>query len=448
MNITLENIDKVSALITLKVEASDYQDNVQKELKKIVKQATIPGFRKGKAPLSQITKMYGLDVKAQMVNDAVGRGLYGYIQENNLRILGEPIPSEKQATLDIKAQDEFEFLFDVALAPEFTLNLSDKDKVIYYDITVDDKVVDQQVEEYSRRAGAPKDVDQYEDRAIVRGLLAELDADGNTLEGGIQVETASIMPTYLKQNAEIFENAKVNDVLTFSPWEAYAGNESEVSSLLRITKEEAQNHKGQFSFQVNNISVFVPAEVNQELFDNIFGKGEVEGEEAFRNKIKEQVSERYEADSDYKFFVDAQTYIVEKVGELQYAENILKRVLEANRPENAGELTDEAFATSLKQLTWELIKSDLVKTYECKIEEGDMQEMAEEATRFQFAQYGMQNLPEEIIKQYAGEMLKNREQAENLAQRVLDTKLIEKLKEVMTLDRQAVTLDEFVKMFE
>ncbi len=451
MNISLEQTG-VTAVITVKMEKADYQDAVKKELKNIATKAEMPGFRKGKVPFGFVQKRFGFQVKADEINKILGQKLMEYIRENKVNILGEPMPSENQQPLDIEAQDDFEFLFDIALAPEFKIELDANDSVDYYDIEVTDAQVDEQVKVFAQQAGHPENVEDYQDRDILRGALAEQDAEGNLLEGGVVVEKASFMPAYFKGEAQkaLFEGAKVGDVLTINPAEAYADNENELASLLKIAKEEVANHKGNFTFQIEEISRFVPAEMNQEFFDRVFEEGEVTDEEQFRTKVRELMATQHVADSDYKFLLDVRKYCEDKVGALEFPLELLKKFMIAqnSEKENATEYVEKNFDKSVEELKWHLIKEQLVEAQQIKIDQDDVKDQALKATRFQFMQYGMNNIPEEYIDQYAQKMMENQQQVQGLVERAIDEKLAAALKNVVALNHKAVSVEDFQKMFE
>jgi len=277
-----------------------------------------------------------------------------------------------------------------------------------------------------------------------------LDENGNTKEGGIQVEGAVMMPAYMKNDEQkaIFNGAKVNDVLVFNPAVAFDNNEAELSSLLKIKKEEVAGVKGNFSFQVEEITRMVPAELNQELFDNVFGEGTVSSEEEFRAKIKEEIAARFVADSDYKFLIDVREYLVNKIGKLEFPDALLKRIMLLNNEEKGEAFVAENYDKSIEELTWHLIKEQLLKNNEIKVEQADVMNMAKEATRIQFAQYGMLNIPEEVLENYAKEMLKKQESVEGLVNRAAESKLSAALKAKATLNHKTVSMEEFNKMFE
>ena len=451
MNVSLQNIDKVSAELTVKLEKADYQEKVDKELKSLRQKAQIPGFRKGMVPTSLIKKMYGKSVIAEVVNKALQEAVYNYIKENKVNMLGEPLPNEeKQQNIDFDTMDEFDFVFDIALAPEFKAEVSTKDKVDYYLIDVTEDMVNNQVKAYTQRNGKYEQVDVYEDNDMLKGLLAELDENGNTKEGGIQVEAAVMMPSYMKNDEQkaIFANAKVNDVLVFNPYTAWDGNATELSSLLKIDKEEAAEMKSNFSYQVEEVTRFVAGELTQEIFDQVCGKDVVKTEEEFRAKVKEVIANQFVADTDYKFLIDARKMLMEKVGKLEFPDALLKRIMRMNNQDKDEKFVEDNYDKSIEELTWHLIKEQLVKANDIKVEQEDVVNMAKEATRAQFAQYGMMSVPEDLLENYAKEMLKKKESVEGLVNRVVETKLASALKSQVTLENKTISAEEFNKMFE
>ena len=451
MNVSFQNIDKVSGLLTVKLERADYQEKVDKSLKTFRQKAQIPGFRKGMVPMSLVKKMYGKSVIAEEVNKLLSEKVYDYIKSNNVNMLGEPLPNEeKQQVIDFDTMEEFEFVFDIALAPEFKAEVSNTDKVDYYTIEVTDEMVENQVKAYTQRNGKYDQVSAYEDNDMLKGLIAELDENGNTKEGGIQVEGAVLMPSYMKNEEQkaIFANAKVNDVLVFNPNAAYDGHDAEIASLLKIEKEAAAEMKSNFSFQVEEITRFVPGDLNQELFDQVFGKDAVKTEEEFRAKVKEGIAAQFVADSDYKFLIDARKMLMEKVGKLEFPDALLKRIMLLNNKEKGEEFVAENYEKSVEELTWHLIKEQLVKDNEIKVEQEDVINMAKDATKAQFAQYGMMTVPEDILENYAQEMLKKKENVDGLVGRVVEAKLATALKAKVTLNNKTVSMEEFNKMFE
>ena len=450
MNISLENIDKVSAVLTIKMEKADYAERVEKALKDYRRKASLPGFRPGQVPMALLKKRFGKEITAEEVNKLLGEKLYAYIKDNKLNILGEPLPSEgRQQNIDFDTMEEFSFAFDIALAPEFKAELGAEDTVDYYDIQVDDKMVDNQVKLFGQRGGSYETVDSYEPKDMVKGLLAELDENGNTKEGGIQVENAVLLPEYMKDDEQkaIFNGCKVNDVVVFNPNKAYGGHDVEIAALLKIKKEDAPAMTSDFSYQVQEITRFKDAELNQELFDNVFGKDEVKSEEEFRNKIKGIMAEQFADDSNFKFFLDVRTYLMNKVGKLEFPDAFLKRFLRVSSASRGEKFVEEDYDKNIEGLTWQLIQDQLVKAYDIKVEREDLVKTAKNLIRIQFAQYGMINLPEELLNNYADDMLKKEKDVESLFNRSVENKLAAALKDVVTLNRKEISVEDFNKMF-
>jgi trigger factor len=447
MNITFEAPDKINGLMTITLESADYQPEVEKTLKDYRKRANIPGFRPGQAPMGMIKRQFGTSVKVDTVNKLLGEKLYEYVRENKIQMLGEPLPSEQQEALDFESDQPLTFKFDIAVAPEFEAKLSSKDKVPFYNITVDDKLIDQQVEMYQSRAGQYEKVEQFdaEQRDMLKGDLREVN-------GSIEVADAVLMPQYMKvdDQKKLFDGCKLGDVITWNPRKAYPESDVEVSSLLKIQKEEVKDHEGDFTFQITEISRFVKAEVNQALFDQTFGEGTVKSEKEFRQKIADQISQQFKADSDYKFLLDVREHMEKKVGKLEFPEAILKRVMIQNNKDrkDAQEYVEKNFELSIKELGWHLIKEQLVAAQGIKVEEDDLKQVAKEAARAQFAQYGMSNVPDEYLDNYAQEMLKKRENVDGLVDRAVDVKLTAALKGVVKLDEKDITLEDFQKMLQ
>ena len=451
MKISFENPDKINGLLTLVVEEEDYKNDVEKTLKDYRKKANVPGFRPGQAPMGMIKRQFGASVKMEAINKLVGQQIYKYVQENNIQMLGEPLPSEQQEPVDVEKGTSFTFKFDIAVAPEFKVALSGRDKVDYYNITVDDKILDQQVEMYASRDGSYDKAETYEGNDLLKGDLRELDENGNTKEEGITVEGAIIMPSYIKvdEQKNLFEGAKLGDVITFNPKKAYPENDTEVSQLLKIEREAVKDLESEFSFQITEIQRFKKHEINEELFKQVFGEDtDVKDEAAFRAKIAEGLKEQLVSDSDYKFIIDVRAHCEKKVGKLEYPDALLKRIMLANNKDKGEDFVEKNYEQSIKELTWHLIKEQLIKSQEIKIDDNDIMETAKEAARAQFAQYGMNNIPEEYIENYAKEIIKKGDANDALVDRSIDRKLAATLKTVVKLNEKEISVEDFNKMMQ
>lgn len=450
MNISFECPDKVNGLMTITIEEADFSADVEKTLKDYRKKANYPGFRPGQVPMNLIRRQYGSAVKMDVINKKLGESLQKYLSDNNINMIGEPLASEKQEPQDLEKDAPYTFVFDIAVAPEFDVTLGQDDTVDYYDITVDDKVIDDQVSAIASRAGKYEQVDDYQDNDMLKGDLRELDAEGNTLEGGITVEGAVLMPSYIKvdDQKKLFDGAKKGDIITFNPRKAYPESDVEVSSLLKIKKEEIAAHTGDFSFQITEISRFKAHEVNQELFDLVLGKDEVKTEEDFRKKLGEMVKEQLDKSADFRFLYDVRAYAEKKVGDLTFPDALLKRIVKQNNPKASDEDLEKNYEPSVKELKWSLIQNKLATQFSIKVEDADVKNAAKEMARMQFAQYGMNNVPEEYVDNYTDELLKKRENVNNFVQRALDAKLTAAVKDAVKLNKKAISLDDFNKLAE
>ena len=451
MNISFENVDKVSALLTVSIEKSDYEEKVKKALKDYSHKASLPGFRQGKVPTSLLQKRFGTEIKAEEINKILSNEVNKYIRENKVNMLAEPMPNEeKTPKMDFETQDDFTFAFDIALAPEFDATLSKKDKLTYYDIKVDDALVDSQVKTFQNRAGQHVKANDYAPGDMVKGLLTEIGKDGSTLEGGINVEDAVMLPEYMKDEAEKakFQGLKLGDVITFNPAKAYANSATELASLLHISKEEAEAVTSDFSFQVSEIMRFQPAELSQELYDQMLGKGVVKSEEEFRQFIHDDIKKNFQSDAEYQFTQDLREYLLGRIGKVEFPEALLKRYMKMRNEDKGEQYVEDNFEKSLPELLWHLAKEQICDQFDIKVQHEDVLETAKVFTRIQFAQYGMINLPEESITSYAAEMLKDQRQAEGLVERTVENKVAAKAKEVVTLKTKEVSIDEFRKLTE
>ncbi|MBR6035612.1 MAG: trigger factor [Bacteroidaceae bacterium] len=443
MNISLENIDKVNAVMTAVVEPADYTEKYEKAIKDAKKKMNMPGFRPGMVPVGLIKKQFGESILAEEVNKILQDGLFGYIRDNKVQMLGEPLPTEDNNKVVLKEGESFTFKFDLAIAPEFEVSLTKKDKVDYYNVEVTDQMVENQVDMYRQRGGKYEKVDSYEDNDMIKGVITELD-----VEAPVTAEDVVMLPKYFKNDDQkkLFDGVKTNDIVTFNPSVAYDNNEAELTFLLKVEKADALNHKGEFNFQITEITRFVPGPFNQELFDTVFPGGEVKTEDEFRAKVKELIAGQFKKDSDYKFLLDVRKYVTEKVGKLEFPEEKLKKILLANTGDQAK--VDAQFDKSIEELTWHLIKEQLVEQNKIEVNDEDVKEMAKEVTRMQFAQYGMLNIPDEYLENSVKEMLKKRETVDNLIDRCIEVKLGVALKEKVTLNEKTVSAEDFNKSFE
>ena len=447
MKISFENPDKVNGLLTITVEEADYQASVEKTLKDYRKKANYPGFRPGMVPMGLIKKQYGASAKMDAINKLIGEQIYKYMQDNKIQMLGEPLPSEKQEAQDLEKPAPYTFAFDIAVAPEFKIELNGHNKIDHYTIIVDDALIDRQVEMFTSRNGTYEKAESYEDNDMLKGDLRELDENGNTKEDGITVEAASILPNYIKDEAQkaLFNGAKLGDIITLNVSKAFE-NEAEIASLLKVERDRVKDIKSDFSYQITDIQRYKKHPVDQELFDSLFGKDTVKSEKEFREKIAEGLKEQLAVDADYKFILDVRAYCEKKVGKLEFPDALLKRIMLNNNKDKGEEFVEKNYEQSVKELTWHLIKEQLVADNQIKVNDEDVLNAAKETARVQFAQYGMNNVPDEYVENYAKEILKKRENVDGLVDRAVDIKLTDALKKVVKLNEKEISLDDFNKM--
>ena len=449
MNIVRKDIDQNNAVVTLRVEKVDYAEKVEKSLRDYRKKATIPGFRPGNVPASLVKKMYGKAILAETINKLVSDGIYNYIRENNVPILGEPLPNEAdQKQIDFDSQDEFEFVFDLGIAPEFEVELTKKDKVKTYTIAVSNEMIDNQVKSYTGRYGKYIQEEIAEEKDMLKGEMLEM-ADGKVNESGIKVQDATLTSAYMKDDAQkaLFAGAKKGDLITFNPAKAYE-NEAEIASLLKISKDEAEDITADFQLKIESITRYHESAIDQDLFDKVYGEGVVKSEDEFRAKIKENIQENLSADANYKFGVDAQEMLLAKFDSLPFPDAFLKRWVLATNENLTLEKLEEDYSKMIADLKWQLIKDKLAKSSDVKVEAADVEEFAKKMAKAQFAQYGMIGLDDEIVANYAKDMMKKEDTLKYIVEKVAEEKIFEVVKGAVKLENKEVSIDEFNKMFE
>lgn len=450
MNISFENPDKINGVLKITIEKDDYQGEVEKTLKNYRKQANIPGFRKGQAPMGMIKRQFGMQVKMDVINKILGDKLNGYIIDNKIAMLGNPLPNAAQVEQDLEKDGPFEFIFDIAVAPEINVEINDKDEIDHYSIEVDDKLIDQQVDMFRSRSGHYEKVDSYDaaQNDMLKGDLRELGADGNAKEDGIVVEQAVMMPEYIKADDQkkLFDGAKVGSVITFNPKKAYPEGNAEIKSLLKISDEQVEALESDFTYLVTEISRFAKADVNQELFDQVYGEGNVKDEAEFRQKVAESIKTQFANDEEFKFMLDLRKHAETKVGEVAFPDELLKRIMKSNNPDKDDKFIEDNYAASVNELKWSLIKNELLKANNVKVEKEDVMNVCKDVARMQFAQYGMSNVPDEYLDNYVQQIMKDEKNLESYVERASDVKLAEALKKVVKLNEKTVSLDDFNKL--
>ena len=448
MNVLLMQDDAVSGILKLEIEKKDYEGQVEKNLRQYRQKANMPGFRKGMVPIGLIQKMFGKHVLAEEVNKLVSENLFKYLKDNQIQILGDPLPNEtEQQLIDFDVQEDFTFYFDLALAPAIELKLNKRDKLPWYELNVDEELITKQIDAYRHDFGTYDPADAIEETDMVKGIVTELDG-GKPKEGGIVVEDALLMPKYIKGKREQnkFIGAKQNDTIVFNPKKAYKGVAVEMASFLKVDKDIAQDITADFQFEVKEITRYKEAELNRELFDKILGANVVETEEAFREKVKALLTEQFLPQSEYTFMMDAHKLLIRKVGDVKFADAVLKRWLLAKNQETTPEKVEEDYPKVVEELTYHLIKEQIIKDNELKVEEVDVEEVAKKAIKAQFAQYGMLTVPDNLLNHHVKEMLKKDESFRSLVNRALDEKVIQWVKKQVKVETKVVSQEEFEKL--
>lgn len=450
MNVSHQNTDNLNAVISIEISKADYQDKVDKSLRAYGQKANIPGFRKGKVPFSILTKMFGKSVRVEEINRLVSEALYNYIRDNKLNILGEPMTAEDM-TVDLDAQDDFTFRFDVALAPELNVKVDKSIKVPYYTITVDDDMVKRQDESFRARFGKQVSVDESTDeKDLVKGSMVELSSDGTPLEGGIAVESTIVSPNYFKSDDEKakFAGVKKGDKVVFNPSKSCNASVAELASMLNIDKEKAANVTSDFEMTVTDITHLQPAELDQEFFDSVFGKDTVKTEEEYLAKIREMIAHQLVPESDYRFSLDSRAAIEKAVGDFELPDAFLKRWLLATDKERKAETIDDDYSRMVPDLKWQLIKEQIVKQFDIHVDDNDLKAMAKRVAASQFAQYGMTGVPDDVLERYGNEMLSNKDTRSRLINQATEMKIQTAIKESVTLNHKEVSMENFQKLFE
>ena len=447
MNVNYEKLGNVNGELTVTIEEKDYADKVKKQLKEIGKTHAEPGFRPGHVPAGLIAKKYGTAVKYDVVNKEVADAVFNYIKENKIQVLGQPVP-EADNKFDINNAD-FTFKFKVGVAPEFDNHVSKDMHVPYYTIKVTDEMVNEQVEGLRKRFGHQVPGDETTPDAVIKGTITELNEDGSVKEGGIVVENGIIAPIHFTSDDQkkLFENKKVGDVVRFNPAATCDANAVEMSSMLNIDKDDTENHKGDFNFEIKEIIVLKPAEFDQEFFDNAVGKDKAHNEEELRAEVKNLIAMNFENDSNYRFTIDAKETVEKAVGQLELPEAILKDFLSRQNEALQNENIDEEFDKLRPQLTWDLIRDNIAEKFGVKVEESDVLDEARGVVARQLMQYGAAALTDEIVDRYANEVLKEDKNRDMLTQNALNRKVYEVIKANVTLDNKEVSMEEFQKLF-
>ena len=449
MNITVENTDKLNAVLSMKIEQADYDKKVGEILKDYKKKARVDGFRPGMVPMGMIRKMYYTPVLVDEVNKLVSESLFSHLQDNEIKILGEPLPhKDYEQNIDFEKDTEFEFKFDLGLAPELSIEVNAKDKIPYYTIKVDKKQEDEYADSLLGRYGEFISVDKAGKDELIKGVLVKCDKVGVDVENGMRVENISMSLDMMKDDDQkvLFSGAKAGDEVVFDVKKAYP-NDTELASLLRIQKEEVAMLEGTFKCIIEVVQKFEKAVIGQELFDKVYGEGEVKSEDDFRKRIREEIAGNYERESEYRFMVDAREAMVKKA-KLDLPVEFLKRwMLETNENITEEQLKDD-FEKYEDDFRWQLIKEHLLQQQDIKVSAEEAMEMARGMALNQYMQYGIPNVPDEYLDGFAKEMLAKPEEARRIYDQKAEEKVVAYIKSAATLNDKDISSEKFRKLYE
>lgn len=448
MNVEFKKLDNVNGELTVTLEEKDYAEKVKKQLKEIGKNRPEPGFRAGHVPMGMLEKKYGSAVKYDVVNREIVDAVYDYIRDNNLRVLGQPVPDKDNELKE--GATEFTFKFKVGLAPDIDANIGKAMKVPYYTIEVTDDMVNQEIEALRKRFGVQGPGEETEPDAVIKGVISELNPDGSVKEDGIVVDNGILAPIHFtsEEQKKLFEGKHPGDVVVFNPAASCNSNVTEMSSMLNIDKNDVENHKGDFNFEIKEIIVLKPADLDQEFFDNAVGKDKAHNEEELKAAVKELIKDQMKGESDFRFTIDARNVILNAVGNVQLPEEVLKHFLMQQNQQLNPENIDEEFKNIRGQLVWDLTKDEIVKKFNIEVSEEDILNEARVAVYRQLSQYGPASLTEGILDHYAKEVMKEPKNRDSFERNALNKKIYDTVKENVTLDNKELSLDEFKKLYQ
>ncbi|MBD5265524.1 MAG: hypothetical protein HDS44_00970 [Bacteroides sp.] len=442
MNITKEELSPVDIRLTVAIEENDYKDEVTKKLKEIGRTHVIPGFRKGHVPFGELKRRFGKQMTSDVINDTVYRAVVDYITENNLPVMGHPVPVEVKEAFE---EGDQEFKYDLALVPQLDIKPGKEDHYPFYEIEVTDEMIDEQDKNMRKRFGKQEPGQEMTEDGVVKGALMQLDADGNVSqsEDAIQVTDGIVFPLYFKDKEETakFAGKKPGDKVVFNPWKAAGGDAGELASMLHVDKAIAADIKSDFEMTISEIIVSVPAELGEEYYKMVFGEDKVHNEEEYRAAVKEMIANELSQNSHILFRNQFDKAMMEKYSDMVLPAETIKKLFFAD-----AENPDEAYKAQENGIKHEIIETNLLKNLEVKVEADEVLDMAKFLTARQFAQYGMAGIDEEIITRYAKEQLEKPEVRNQLTQQVLTSKLYDAIENAVSLDKQTVSLDDFKKI--
>lgn len=446
MNITQEKKDELNALVKIDVSKSDYQPLYEKALKDYRRRVNLPGFRQGHVPMGIIKKRFGKSLLAEEINQLVNNSIRNYIDEHKLDVLGSPIPStDHKDEGNWDQPEDFQFFFDMAIAPEFEVKITEKTKFDFHRVAVSDKMVDEQIDNLTRRHGKLSDAKVSEDNDLLLGTFVELDENDEIQEGGI-MNTSSISIEFVKDEdtKKKLIGLKPGDVAVLDPTKISSGP-ADMAKMLGIEAAQAETITRNFRFNVKEVKRMERAALNQELFDKLFGKDEVTSEEDLRSRIKTDMEKMFNADSDQLFKREVMKSLEEKLN-IQLPDEFLKRWIQlSNEKPLSDEELEKEYPNYARGLVWQLIQNQLIKEFELKVGADDVLEYTKDIVANNFRQYGMPVPEDEELSDYAKNALKNQDEVRKIYEQLYDVKLMEKIREISKINEIALPYDEFVE---
>lgn len=449
MNITKENINDLNAILKINITKADYEENYEKALREQRKKAQMHGFRSGMVPINLIKKMYGNSILLKEINKLISDSITAYFKETNLKIIGDPLPHIENNEIDFENDTEFNFKFDLGLYPEFELKINKKEKYNYYDITIDDNLLNEEIKYFCNYYGELKEIDEITDEDIVvEGDVQELDSDGNILEDGIKAESVKIFIKVIKDEdtKKRFLEAKKFDLIKFNAKTAFP-NDTDRAGLLNISKEKAIENNSDFQISINVIKKFQQAELNQALYDKAFGEGIISSDEHFKEKIIETLKKRFKLDFDLKFKIDTKIQLKINSG-IELPTEFLKRWIRTVNKDLTEEQIENEFSMVVEDLKWQIIKEKILAENKFDVTEEEIKKEAIGITRYQYEQQGFNNISDVYIEQLAEPILKNEKTRPKIIDKIIEDKIFEHIKENVKLETKEVTLEEFREMFK
>ncbi|WP_432709983.1 trigger factor [Pedobacter sp.] len=447
MNITQEKINDLNAVVKIKIAPEDYTEKVEKAIKDQAKKATIPGFRKGMVPASHIKRTHGKAILVEEINNLLSETLNKYLTENKVEILGQPLPvmdNTKEFKWD--NTDEFEFDYEIGLAPAVDVNITEKDKFTQYIVKADEETLASRIKNIRRSYGKMTNPEVSEADDVLYADLAQLDADGSIIEGGITA-TGSIRLDAVKDKKilKTLIGLKKDDVVELDLQKAFDNNEGIIAKVLNISEEDAEKVDSKFKVTVKNVNRLEESDLNQEFFDKIFGEGVVTDEAGFTAKITEEVESMFKQDADRKLQNDMYTQLVDG-SNIELPDEFLRKWLKATNEKLTDEELAEGYDDFAKNLKWTLIENKLIKDNNIEIKYEDVFQTAKQRLDAQFRMYSPAPMPEDQLAQYTTTFLKEKDNANRIFEEVKATKVFEYIQTVATLDKKEIPYNKFVEL--